>query len=91
MEHLNQRQTVNSEQYGSTLIALKTRLRQVWCGKDSIMRTHTQDALVAQLKLATLQQPAYSPNPVPFDYFFFPQLMKYMKRNHYGEVVAVFR
>ena len=102
MEFLNQGQTVNSEQYISTLRALKARLRRVRGSRDSILqhdnaRPHTsrqtQDALV-QLNLQTLPHPAYSPDLAPSDYFLFPQLKKYLKGNHYdsdGEVVAAVR
>ncbi|GFO05658.1 transposase [Plakobranchus ocellatus] len=100
-EFLEQRQTVNSERYISTLQALKLRLRRVRCDKDSILqhdnaRPHTsrqtQDAL-RQLDLTTLPHPAYSPDLAPSYYYLFPQPKNYMylKGHHYDndeEVIA---
>ncbi|GFR61839.1 transposase [Elysia marginata] len=99
MEFLELGQTVISERYISPLQALKRRLRDVRCDKDSILqhdnaRPHisrkTQHAL-KQLELTTLLHPAYSPGFDPSDYYLFPQLKKYLKGHHYGndeEVIA---
>ncbi|GFO02717.1 histone-lysine N-methyltransferase SETMAR [Plakobranchus ocellatus] len=91
MEFLEQKQTVNSERYISTLRALKLRLGRIRRDKDSILqhdnaRPHTslqtQDAL-RQLELTTLPHRAYSPDLAPSEYYLFPQLKKYLKGHHY--------
>ncbi|GFO41995.1 histone-lysine N-methyltransferase SETMAR [Plakobranchus ocellatus] len=80
IEFLEQGQTVNSEQYISTLRALKLRFRRVWCDKDSILQHNnahphtsrqTQDAL-RQLELTTLPHPAYSSGLAPLTIICFP-------------------
>ncbi|GFR94675.1 transposase [Elysia marginata] len=94
MEFLEQGQTMNCERYASTLRAIKLRLRRFRRDRtdtDSILQhdnarpptsRQTQDAL-RQVKLTALPYPAYSPDLAPSDYFWFPQLKKYLRDHHY--------
>ncbi|GFO29197.1 histone-lysine N-methyltransferase SETMAR [Plakobranchus ocellatus] len=80
MEFLEQRQTVNSERYISTIRAsgLSNSASDVFGrrDKDSILQhdnacPHTNRQ--TQLEFTTLQHSAYSPDLVPSDYYLFPQ------------------
>ena len=86
IEFLEKGNTVNSEQYVSTLRALKARIRRVRRDKlgEAILhhdnaRPHTSrktQYALEQLEFPTLPHPPYSPDLAPSDFFLFPPLKK---------------
>ena len=97
IEFLEQGQTVNSEQYVSTLQSVKARLRRVRRNKDSILhhdnamphKCHMTQQALTRLKLTTLPYPPYSPDLAPSDFYLFPKLKRHLKGNHYENYADV--
>ena len=90
MEFLEQGQTVNSEQYVSTLQAVKARLRLVRRNKDIIFHYdnawphtgHMPPQALTRLKLTTQPHPPYSPDLATSDFYLFPNLKKHLTRKN---------
>lgn len=84
--------TVNSSQYIQTLKHLQRRVCRVRGSLAPIIlqhdnaRPHTSRATeeaVRNLKFEPIPHPPYSPDLAPCDFYFFPQLKRDLKGNHY--------
>ncbi|PRD22248.1 UNVERIFIED_CONTAM: Histone-lysine N-methyltransferase SETMAR [Trichonephila clavipes] len=93
------RQTVNAVFYVEVITKLRKHFVHVhpaiannwWLYHDNAPR-HTSFRVMeylAQLNLATLPHPPYSPNLAPTELFLFPRIKSMLKGKHHGSVEVV--
>ena len=100
-EFLPQGQTINQHVYKNILRRLmhsvREKRRELWETRSWLFHHDNAPAhnaleiqeFLAKNKIAILEEPPYSPNLAPCDFFLFPKLKEVIKRTHFQESEAI--
>ena len=101
MEFLPQGHTINQHVYKEILRRLlrsvREKRRELWENKSWLLHEDNAPAhnalsirqFLAQKQIAVLEQPPYSPDLAPCDFFLFPKLKGVIKGTHFSDVEAI--
>ena len=100
-EFLPQGQIVNQHVYKDVLRRLirsvRDKRRDLWVNDSWVLHHDNAPAhnalsvrqFVAEKNIPMLEQPPYSPDLTPCDFFLFPKLKQVLKGTHFGDVEAI--